>query len=185
MGNPGDRLKPSTSTHQGRSFRWGVRDRNGDCEGGSTAWGGFDCKFALEQFSEFPADGKSQPSSGELSRMAGVCLPEFLEYQVLHVRCDSRSCVRDTEKNMFAGSFGLEGYLALVGCELDGIRHEVVEDLLKPIRVCCHHKHVIIGDIQCDGDSSFFCLKAHSVNYVRDRFRTGQIDRINRNFAAR
>ena len=80
MGNA--RVGVLRSAHQGGGFRRGVRHGNRDGEGGPSTRCRVDCKFALEQFCKFPADGQPQSGSRELPCMAGIRLPELLEDDV-------------------------------------------------------------------------------------------------------
>jgi hypothetical protein len=145
------RLEAGRATAAAALFRRGVGDGQVRREGAALARRALDVEGAAEHPGDFAADRKAQAGAAILAGRAGFGLLEGLEDDLLLVLRDPDAGVAHVEGDDLLGavelgmgadlSAGGDAHrqldLALLG-ELEGVREEVLEDLLEALGVGAH-----------------------------------------------
>lgn len=87
------------------------------------------------QLDEVPHDSEAEAQTAELPRRAAVALAETLEQMDRNLRVETDAGVADGQADVGAVAGQRDANVAAGGCELDRVRDEIPDDLLKPIRI--------------------------------------------------
>src|SRR3989442_14109421 len=122
--------------------------------------------FAAEQGGELAADRKTQAGAAVLSARAGVSLLEGFEDQSLFFRRDANACVRHFDRHgswhepkdgVLSGPPArdvLHPHLDLaLRRELERIRQQVLEDLLKPLGIARERPRERVVDLDLEREA--------------------------------
>src|SRR6266542_6408183 len=100
------------------------------------ATGGADCSAV--QLHQMAHDRQPQTETAVRPRRASLELAETVEDKGEKLRLDPLAGVAHSDRNMRSLAFEADRDLPSCGRELDGIGHEVPDDLLQTVGVSCH-----------------------------------------------
>src|SRR6185437_13329317 len=95
--------------------------------------------LAAVQLDDVTHDGESQPHSGVLTRARAVSLTKTVEHVRQKLTCNADPGIHDPDPHVVTDLLELSVDATSRGCELKGVREQIPEHLLQPVRIAPHH----------------------------------------------